>query len=92
MSYADRSALVSDGAFVGRLDACVANEAMARTGAFADRILAGWGYGAQAFMGLVVSSPGFDKAQELITDGDILSAVQANWDRAESIAIPPATP
>ena len=92
MSYDVRAALVNDAAFVGRLNACTANEALARTGPFPDRILAAWGYGAQAFMGVVVSSPGFDKPQEQITDGDLLSAVQANWGRAESIAIPPATP
>jgi len=92
MGYADRAALTSDQGFIGRLNACTANEAIGITSEFADRILAMWGYGASAFMGLVVSSPGFDRPQELITDGDLLSAVQAHWARAESIAAPPATP
>jgi hypothetical protein len=92
MSYEARSDLIADPTFTGRLNACAANEALAKTGDFADRILAAWGYGAQAFQTLVVSSPGFDKPQDEVTDGDLLSAVQATWDRAEAIATPPATP
>jgi hypothetical protein len=92
MSYEDRARLVSDPVFVGRLNACVANEAVAMTGAFPDRILSAWGWGGQIFSPLVVSLPGFDVPQADITDGMLLSGVQASWDRAESIAFPPETP
>lgn len=87
MSYQDRSALVSDSTFTARLNACVANEALGKSGDFADRILLAWGWGGQQFLGSVVSSPGFDRPQEQITDGDLLSAVQANWARVEEAAV-----
>lgn len=93
MSYEDRAALVSDPTFIGRLNSCVSNEALNMTTEFADRILSAWGYGANVFAPLVTAAPGFDVPQAEITDGMLLSAVQANWARAEQIAMtPPGQP
>lgn len=87
MSYADRSALIDNRLFMGRLDACVANEAIAKpTAPFTDEILRSWGYGSQVFGPLVISQPGFEVEESLITDGMLLSAVQTVWDRAESLS------
>jgi hypothetical protein len=91
MPYTDRAALKIDAEFRGRLDACVLNEAIAKPAgdAFADSILTRPGYGEQAFMPYIMSAPGFDVAQDLITDGMILAAVQANWSRVEAGATTP---
>lgn len=87
MAYADRAALITDPAFMGRLNACVANEAAGKPASpFTDQILRAWGYGGQAFGTLVISLPGFDRPESEITDGDILAGVQAVWDRAETLS------
>jgi hypothetical protein len=86
MAYADRAALMSDPAFMGRLNACVANEAMGKpSDAFADQVLRAWGYGGQVFGPLVISLPGFDVPESEITDPMLLSGVQATWDRADQL-------
>lgn len=88
MSYADRAALVSDPAFVGRLNACVTNEALPKAQAndpFSERLMTSYGWGATIFMPWISSAPGFDVGQELITDNMILSAVQAFWDEVERL-------
>jgi hypothetical protein len=86
--YADRAALIADPTFMGRLNACVANEAMPKTTPFADQILRAWGYGGQVFGPLVISLPGFDVPEGSVTDGMLLSGVQATWDRAEALSTP----
>jgi hypothetical protein len=87
MAYADRANLITDAVFMGRLNACIANEAMPKTNdPFADQILRAWGYGGQVFGPLVISLPGFDVPEASITDGQILSGVQATWDRAQSLS------
>jgi len=87
MSYADRAALLADAAFMGRLNACVANEAVGKApDPFVDQILRAWGYGGQAFGTLVISLPGFDRPEPEITDGDILAGVQSTWARAAELS------
>jgi hypothetical protein len=87
MAYTDRAALIADATFMGRLNACVANEALPKTNdPFADQILRAWGYGGQVFGPLMISLPGFDVPEASITDGQILSGVQATWARAESLS------
>jgi hypothetical protein len=88
MAYADRANLITDQTFMGRLNAAIANEAMTKPApdAFADQILRAWGYGGQVFGPLVISLPGFDVPEASVTDGMILSGVQATWDRAEQLS------
>lgn len=87
MAYTDRAALISDQTFMGRLNACVANEAAGKpSDAFTDQILRSWGYGGQSFGTLVISLPGFDRPEPEITDGDLLAGVQATWSRAASLS------
>lgn len=86
MSYADAAALASDPDFIGRVNACVTTEASAKESQFAQTIMSSWGWGATVFMPYLIASPGFDKPSSEITDGDLLAAVQANWDRAEASA------
>jgi len=88
MSYADAAALATDADFMARVNACVTTEAAPQTTPFAQQIMASWGWGATVFMPWLIASPGFDKPQAEITDGDILAAVQANWARAEAAAAP----
>lgn len=87
MAYADRAALITDPTFMGRLNACIANEAMGKTpDPFVDQILRAWGYGGQVFGPLIISLPGFDVAESAVTDGMILSGVQATWTRAQQLS------
>jgi len=83
MAYADSAALASDPEFIGRVNACVTTEAAPKQTPFAEQIMTSWGWGGTVFMPFLVASPGFDKPGDQITDGDLLSAVQANWARAE---------
>lgn len=85
MSYTDGAALASDPTWIGRVNACVTTEAIGMSTPFADRLMSSWGWGASIFMPFLVASPGFDKAQDQITDGDLLAAVQAHWSRVESL-------
>ena len=87
MSYIDRANLVADADFMGRLNACVANEAVGKPAdPFVNQILRAWGWGGQAFAPVIISLPGFDKPQAEITDGDLLAGVQASWDRVADLA------
>jgi hypothetical protein len=87
MAYADRANLITDPTFMGRLNAAIANEAMPKEGDnFADQILRAWGWGGQVFSPLVISLPGFDVPEAQVTDGMLLSGVQATWDRAQDLS------
>lgn len=95
MSYQDRAALVTDPVFIGRLNACVTNEAMPKAvttspDPFSQRLMTAWGWGGTIFMPWVSSAPGFDVPQAEITDGMLLSAVQASWAQVESLNYTPA--
>ena len=96
MAFTDVAALAADPQYQARLAACVFNETLIKPpGDFTDTILrVGPGFASQAFGPTVASAPGFgDKyaefGQEGITDGDLLSATQANWDRIAGLYEPP---
>jgi hypothetical protein len=96
MAYEDVAKLARDPDFSARLGASVATEARGKSDPLSDKVLGMIDMGATMFMPAVASSPGFDTkyasgGQEMITDGDLLSAVQASWDRVAGIVIP-ATP
>lgn len=97
MSYADIAALSNDAEFRSRLTACLTSESALKTDELSNVILKSPQYGAQLFMPLVAAAPGFaDKfaadGQESIVDGDILSAVQASWERVATLLATPGTP
>lgn len=85
MSYSDQANLATDSEFKRRLGMALASESTPKADdPLADMILRGVSYGVDIFMPFISTSPGFGDAyassgQEGITDGDILSAVQANW-------------
>ena len=91
MSYEDVANLAKDGDFASRLAAGLTNEAVLKTGdALADVILKNPPLGASMFIPLVSSAPGFGAkyatgGQESITDGDLLSAMQAFWPRVTEL-------
>ena len=92
MPYEDRATLVTDPVFIGRLNACVTNEAMPNAQAgdqLGERLMTSWGWGGTIFMPWVSSAPGFDVEQSTITDGMLLSAVQASWSQVESLNFTP---
>jgi hypothetical protein len=94
MSYAAQADLSTDEGFAGRLAAAVTGEAKPLEGLLAEAVLRSPVAGAQMFTPFVASEPGFADAyltggQLAITDGMILSAVQANWARVEGIYFPP---
>lgn len=94
MAYADRAALVTDPEFIGRLNACVTNEAMPKAQAgdgFGERLMTSWGWGGTIFMPWISSAPGFDVPQDQVTDGMLLSAVQASWATVEALNYTPAS-
>jgi hypothetical protein len=88
MGYAERAAMKVDPDFRGRLDACTLNEAAGKPAgdSFAEAILTRPNYGLEAFMPWVMSAPGFDVDPATITDGMLLSAVQASWDRVAALS------
>ena len=97
MTYADTAALAADQEYRERLAACVFTEALGRPAdAFADEIIKGGPTWAASWFGpTVASSPGFgDKyaagGAAAVTDGDLLSAVQAEWDRLAGLFAPAA--
>jgi len=99
MAFTDIAALAADPGYQSRLAACVFNETLAKpSDYFTDTILrVGPGFAVQAFGPTVASAPGFgDKytegGQEAVTDGDLLSAVQANWTRIAALYLPPDIP
>ena len=87
MAYADRAALKIDPDFRGRLDASILNESSLKPPGdpFAEAILTRPNFGLEGFMPFVMSAPGFDVPQADITDGMILGAVQASWDRVQGL-------
>jgi hypothetical protein len=91
MTYQDSAALAADDQFTARLAACLTTEAAGRPGdQLADTILTGGHTGVSWFMPLIAVAPGLGEkyaagGQESVTDGDILSAVQANWARVAGL-------
>jgi len=80
MSYTDQATLSRDAVFRGRLEACVTTESRSRTDTqIGQATLKNPSVGVTAFMPWVTSQPGFDVPESTITDGMILSAVQAVW-------------
>lgn len=96
MTYQDSAHLAADPDFIARLASCVTTEAYAKPpDQFVDQVLRSTGFGAIAFAPTVAVAPGFgDKyaagGQAAVTDGDLLSAVQASWTRIASLYLPPA--
>lgn len=95
MTFADTAALAADDDYRNRLAACVFTESLGKPGdAFADQIIRqGPTWAASYFGPTVASSPGFgDKyatgGAAAITDADLLSAVQATWDRIAAVNTP----
>ena len=95
MSYESTAALAADQTYLDRLGFCVLGEAVAKpSDPFVDQIMTnGPAYAASVFGSLVATAPGFgDKyeqgGQALITDGDLLSAVQASWVRVAELHTP----
>lgn len=84
MSFEDIDHLTQDSAFAGRVRACAVQQAEtykddARADFVAlanDQLTGGATY--LAFVRIVAAFPGLAEAEE-ITDGDILSQMQANW-------------
>ncbi len=100
MSYQDVYNLGTDPQFHNRLSAALTTEAVAKTDdALADQVLRNPDATALWFMPFISSAPGFAEAyatggQESITDGQMLSAVQAAWpkvaDLYSSVLVPTA--
>ena len=89
MSYADQAAIYADYAFRDRLQAAVTKESRSKPGEMSDAILQFPPKGAELFLPWVTTEPGFDVAdQATITDGQILSAIQAVWVDVESANYP----
>lgn len=95
MTFQNTADLMADPLFTARLSACLTTEATGRSDALADQLLRfppTWG--ASVFQPVVSASPGFGEmyaagGQAAITDGDILSAVQANWARVAALQVTP---
>jgi hypothetical protein len=85
VTYSDQAALSSDPDFSRRLSAALTTEGRSKvTDPLGKLIMNSPQQGVSVFMPFVSSAPGFaDKygtgGQAAITDGDILSAVQASW-------------
>ena len=98
MTYQDQASLSLDTAFQQRLAAGLAQEAKSRgTTDLPALVMRNPAEGARVFMPVIASSPGFDVAyadggQEMITDLQLLSAMQANWQLVSDIYFPPTEP
>ena len=85
MSYQDQAALAADQVFNQRTQSALTTEGRAQTtDPLGKLIMNSPAHGTVVFMPFLSSAPGFaDKyaggGQAAITDGDILSAVQASW-------------
>jgi hypothetical protein len=97
MTYQNTADLANDPNYRERLSAAAFTEALGKPGdGLADFILRNPPMVAfNVFGPPVASSPGFgDKfatgGQAAVTDGDLLSAVQANWARLAGLYAPPA--
>lgn len=95
MSYQDQANLAQDTEFAERLGSGLATEAKAKVGVtdLAGLILRSPAEGARIFMPWVSTAPTFDSTyadggQSAITDGMILSAIQAYWDDVEKVYFP----
>lgn len=91
MTYQDVSNLTADVAFNARLSAALTQESLGKTDELSNQLLENQPYwGASIFGPAVAASPGLgDKyatgGSEAVEDGDILSAVQANWERIAAL-------
>jgi hypothetical protein len=99
MTFADTAALAADPDYRTRLAACVTTEALGKPDdPLADDVLRnGPGFATAVFGPTVASAPGFgDKyaggGSAAVTDGDLLSAVQASWVRLSGVYAPAAQP
>ena len=87
MAFKDVASLAVDREFNARLAAALAKEALAKTSDhLVDQILKNPSAGSAMFMPLVSAAPGFDDkylvgGQLSITDNELLSSIQANWQR-----------
>lgn len=96
MAFQDSANLAQDSNFQARLNSCVVTEAYAKpSDEFVDQILRTTGWGGIAFGPTVSVAPGFGDlyasgGQEAITDGDLLAAVQASWDKIAALYLPSA--
>jgi hypothetical protein len=87
MSFKDIADLARDPGFSARLAAGLAKEALAKSSdPLVDQILKSPDVGQAWFMPLVSAAPGFDAqyatgGQFAIDDNEILSAIQASWQR-----------
>jgi hypothetical protein len=85
MTYADQAALAADPDFTRRLQSALTTEGRADVAdPLAKLVMNSPGQGGAVFMPFISSAPGFaDKyatgGQSAVTDGDLLSAVQASW-------------
>ena len=95
MSYQDQANLAQDAVFAERLSAALVREAKPKGSTdLPALVLRSPAEGARVFMPFIASAPTFDTmyaggGQEAITDGDLLSAVQANWDLVDAVYFPP---
>ena len=95
MSYASAAGLSADPEYLDRVAFCALSEATGKpSDPFTDQLMVnGPHYAAQVFGPSIATAPGFaDKyaagGQQAITDGDLLSAVQASWDRLAALYSP----
>lgn len=91
MTYSDQASLATDSEFSRRLGAALTTEGRGKTTDPLGKVIMSFpAQGVQWFMPFVSSAPGFaDKygagGQSSITDGDLLSAVQASWDDVTAV-------
>src|SRR5512144_30759 len=95
MSYASSAALAADPEYLARLSFCVLGEATVKPSApFTDQLIVnGPPFAATVFGPSIATAPGFGEmyetgGQAAISDGDLLSAVQASWDRIAALYTP----
>jgi len=87
MTYQDVANLSRDTIFAARLGAGLASEAALKTSDYlVDAIMKDPAGGSKMFMPFVSVAPGFadqyaESGQDAIDDGEILSAIQACWQR-----------
>jgi hypothetical protein len=98
MTYANQATLAADLEFYGRVTACTQEQANTfkddgrpDIAALAENVLADSGL-TSWFIWLVATQPGFGDTADgtAITDGQILSAVQAVWPTVAAVHTPPA--
>lgn len=81
MSYQGQAELAADADFGRRVSACVAEQAKTKSDPLATWSLQQpFGFASTRFLPFIVTEPGFGPPGEAITDGQLLSAVQAVWD------------